>query len=236
MSDPGIPVTRLGDRRPRRAREPLGDLVAIQLLARDRADQRGELRLGESDDAHAAAACRRKRARPTWSSPGRSSAVEIGERPGEAEHAVVAAHRDAAALERAVEDARSRPCAGRRPASAATTPGTCALSRHGVSRSRSAARARAASMRTRAEAELGSVGLRCAIRNCAAVMRRHVQPDVDAIEQRAAEPPEVAPPRERRARAVDVASAGVAARARVRREHELEPRREARGSRSPARS
>ena len=70
---PGIPIARLGDGRPRRSREAFGDAVAIQLLPRDRADQRRELRLGDSRDAHATAACRRSRARPTWSSPGRSA-------------------------------------------------------------------------------------------------------------------------------------------------------------------
>ena len=107
-------------------------------------------------------------------------------------------------------------------------PGTCPLSRHGVlAQPLGGTRAR----RVDADARRGrarSVAVVVAIRSCAAVMRRHVQPDVDAVEERPAEPAEVAPPRERRARALGVPRAEVAARARVRGEHELEPRREAR--------
>ena len=133
--------------------------------------------------------------------------------------------------------ARSR-CHGRalaaalRPASAATTPGTCPLSRHGVARRRSAARARAASIRTRADAELGR-SPRSRHPHLRGRDAAHVQPDVDPVEERAAEPPEVSPSRRRHAGAVGVPRSVVAARARVRGEHQLETRGEARRSVGP---
>ncbi len=154
--------------------------------------------------------------------PGLPAPVEIGDRPGEPQNPVVAADGQPAAVERAIQVRASLPGCSR-SASRSHDPGTSPLrpTTPAASRSRCADRAcqhPGGDDRTRLRRDVeGHLG---------AGHRAHLHLEVDPVEQRAGQPAEVAPPGQRGAGAVLALARRPPARARVRGQHELEPRGE----------
>ena len=103
-------------------------------------------------------------------------------------------------------------------------PGISALSRHGLRRSRAAARSRAASTRF-ATTELGSVKPR-SLSSSARLTGRNSDLDVHPVKQRAGQPGQIAPPFCRRAGAARTRGRALRAGAGIGRQHQREPGRE----------
>ena len=155
--------------------------------------------------------------------PGLLLASEIGQGPGQPEHPVEPA---GAQADRCPVCWRRGNIAfgGGRYSVWSARVGTSALHRHGVSANRLAARSRAASTRS-ATTRLGSMNRRSAS-SSRLVDRSRLTLHVDAVEQRAGEPAQVAAPGRRRAPAGSTGARRLPARARVGRQHQLEPGRE----------
>ena len=166
-------VTGLGEHAEHHARGGIEQLVARRRSGggRKRREQLAMLGDDPEDRVHRSIPFLKNSARPRARRAGTADAVEVGEGPGDLEHAVVAAHRDAAALERAVEGRDGATAGWRPPAPRSHGPGISALVRQGVPRSRSAATARASTTCARASARREAGLARRAARSAAEVMR-----------------------------------------------------------------